>query len=52
MAIQQSKGAAVEARLVLGEALAGLGRTEEAIQSLEAFLQEDPKSQAAPGEEP
>lgn len=49
LAIQESKGGAVEARLVLGEALAGLGRKEEAIQSLELFLREEPHSPAAPG---
>jgi tetratricopeptide (TPR) repeat protein len=49
LAIQESKGGATEARLVLGEALAGLGRKEEAIQSLELFLRGEPHSPAAPG---
>jgi Flp pilus assembly protein TadD len=49
LAIKESKGGAVEARLVLGEALAGLGRKEEAIQALELFLHDEPRSPAAPG---
>src|SRR5271170_3766899 len=49
LAIQESKGGAVEARLVLGEALAGLGRKQEAIQSLELFLHGEPHSPVAPG---
>lgn len=47
LAIQESKGTAIEARFTLGQALAGLGRNAEAIQSLEAFLRGNPRNQAA-----
>lgn len=40
LALQKSKGAGNSARLVLGQALANLGSTQEAISVLEAFLQE------------
>jgi Tfp pilus assembly protein PilF len=48
LAIQEGRGAAAEARLILAEGLAGLGRTTEAIQSLETFVQDDPKSEGVP----
>jgi tetratricopeptide (TPR) repeat protein len=42
LAIEKGKGAATAAELVLGEALANLGRREDAIQALQRFLQELP----------
>lgn len=38
LAVESGKGSADEARLVLGQALAGLGRKEEAIQAFRNFL--------------
>ncbi|HUJ32692.1 MAG TPA: tetratricopeptide repeat protein [Candidatus Acidoferrum sp.] len=49
LAVQESKGGAVEARLILGEALVGLGRSQDAIGPLEAFVQQDPNNPAASG---
>jgi tetratricopeptide (TPR) repeat protein len=42
-AIEKGKAAASAAQLVLGQALVGLGRDEEAIQALNAFLQASPR---------
>jgi len=47
LAIQKGKGEATEAELVLGEALANLGRREEAVQAFQTFLRESPGSPAA-----
>jgi tetratricopeptide (TPR) repeat protein len=46
-AIRRGKGAAAAAELVLGRALANLGRNKEAVQALRAYLQQDPSSPAA-----
>jgi tetratricopeptide (TPR) repeat protein len=46
-AIERNKVASVPAQLVLGEALANLGRNEEAIQELQIFLQEAPDNPVA-----
>jgi tetratricopeptide (TPR) repeat protein len=46
-AIKKGKGAANGAELVRGEALANLGRTSEALQAFQSFLQQDPHSPAA-----
>lgn len=48
LAIQKGKGAAIGSELVLGEALASLGRRDEAVQAFQAFLQQSPGNQAAP----
>jgi tetratricopeptide (TPR) repeat protein len=48
LAIQTGKGAANDAEFVLGEALARLGKTPEAIQALQTYLQSNPKSDTAP----
>jgi tetratricopeptide (TPR) repeat protein len=48
LAIEKGKGAANGSELVLGEALANLGRREDAIRAFEAFLQQSPGNQAAP----
>jgi len=48
IAIDRNKGAGNSAYLVLGQALANLGRNEDAIAALEAFLQKDPASPNAP----
>ncbi len=47
-ALRAGKGAAFGARFPLGQALAQMGRFPEAIQELEAFLQEAPRSPVAP----
>jgi tetratricopeptide (TPR) repeat protein len=47
-AIQRNRLASVTAQLVLGEALANLGRTGEATQALKTFLQQAPDSPVAP----
>src|SRR5579863_2224913 len=47
LAIQKGKGAATAAELVLGEALANLGRREDAILAFQTFLQESPASPQA-----
>ena len=48
IAIDRSKGAGNSARLVLGQALANLGKNEEAIAALETFLhQSSENTQAA-----
>jgi tetratricopeptide (TPR) repeat protein len=48
LAIQKGKGAAGRAEIVKGEALASLGRREEAIQAFEAFLKDAPKDPTGP----
>jgi tetratricopeptide (TPR) repeat protein len=48
LAVQTGKGAANGAELELGEALASLGRTEEATQTLQGYLRDHPGSQSAP----
>jgi tetratricopeptide (TPR) repeat protein len=47
-AIEKGKGAASAAQLVIGQALANLGRDREGVQALKNFLQSDPKNPAAP----
>jgi predicted Zn-dependent protease len=49
LAIAQSKPGASNAQIVRGEALANLGRYEEAIQTLKAYLQAAPDTAAGPG---
>ncbi|HLV96286.1 MAG TPA: tetratricopeptide repeat protein [Candidatus Acidoferrales bacterium] len=46
-AIHKGKGAATAAELVLGQALANLGRRKDAVQALRLYLQEEPGSPAA-----
>jgi tetratricopeptide (TPR) repeat protein len=48
IAIDRSKGAGSAARLVLGQALANLGKNEEAIAALDTFIQQTPESPVAP----
>jgi tetratricopeptide (TPR) repeat protein len=48
LAIERGKGGGGAAQLVLGEALANLGRDQEAIQALKSFLQYAPTSPTAP----
>src|SRR5581483_1786237 len=47
LAIKKGRGAATSAQLVLGESLIGLGRDQEAVQVLSAFLQDSPRSPIA-----
>jgi tetratricopeptide (TPR) repeat protein len=47
-AIDEGKGAASAAQLVLGEALANVGRDKEGIQALQTFLQNSPSNPAVP----
>lgn len=47
-AIKQGKGSANDAEFVLGEALAKLGRTDEAIHALQLFVKGSPKNSYAP----
>ena len=47
LAIACNQVASTPAQLVLGEALANLGRTDEAIQAFHTFLQKDPDSPVA-----
>jgi len=47
-AIERNKLASNSAQLVLGEALANLGRTKEALAALTTFLQQAPDSPLAP----
>ena len=44
LAIQTGKGAANNAELVLGDALAGLGKSKEAIDAFQTYLDANPKS--------
>jgi tetratricopeptide (TPR) repeat protein len=48
LAIKSGKGAGGDAELTLGQALAGLGKISEAIQTLQNYLVSEPSSQAAP----
>ncbi len=48
LAIERGKGGGSAAELVLGEALANLGRDQEAIQALQRFVQGTPASTTAP----
>lgn len=48
LAIDQGKGAATAAQLVLGQALANMGRDQEGIQALKSFLQTNPSNPATP----
>lgn len=48
LALQKSKGAGNSARLILGEALANLGRNQEAASTLEAYLSNAPDVPEAP----
>jgi tetratricopeptide (TPR) repeat protein len=48
LALDQGKGAANEARLALGQALANVGRDAEGVQALKTFLQNSPESPTAP----
>jgi len=47
-AIKEGKGSANDAEFVLGEALAKLGRTDEAIRALQQFVKGSPKNSYAP----
>ncbi len=47
LAIACNQVASTPAQLVLGEALANLGRTEEAIQAFKTFLEKDPDNPVA-----
>ena len=47
-AIKAGKGAADDAEYLLGEALAALGRTGEAVQALQTFIASSPKNSYAP----
>jgi tetratricopeptide (TPR) repeat protein len=47
VAIAKGKAVAGPAELVLGQALVGLGREEEGIQALRAFLEQSPKNPLA-----
>lgn len=48
VAIKEGKGSADDAQFVLGEALAKLGRTDEAIRALQLFIKGSPKNSYAP----
>jgi len=48
LAMEKSHGADNSAQLVLAEALAHLGRKQEAIQALRAYVQSDPASRTVP----
>jgi tetratricopeptide (TPR) repeat protein len=48
IAVERGKGGGNAAQIVLGEALASLGRGPEAIQALKAFLDGTPDSPSAP----
>ena len=48
MAIERSKGAGNSAQLVLGQALASLGKNDDAISALDIFLRNAPASSRAP----
>lgn len=47
MAVEKGKGAATAAELVLGQALANLGKRTEAIRAFQVYLRDDPNSPAA-----
>ena len=48
LAVERGKGGGNAAQIVLGEALANLGRDPEAIQALKAFVDRTPDSPSAP----
>jgi tetratricopeptide (TPR) repeat protein len=48
LAIDDGKGAASVAQLVLGQALANVGRDQEGIQALKIFVQSNPSNPAIP----
>ncbi len=48
VAIKTGKGAANQAELILGEALAYAGELDKAIEAFQNFLREEPKDPAAP----
>ena len=48
VAVERAKGGGSVAQIVLGEALASLGRDPEAIQAFKTFLQDLPESPTAP----
>jgi tetratricopeptide (TPR) repeat protein len=48
LAIDNGKSAANAAQLILGQALANVGRDEEGLQALKTFLQADPSNVMAP----
>jgi tetratricopeptide (TPR) repeat protein len=48
LAVQTGKGAANGAELELGEALANEGKTDDATQTLEGYLRDNPQGQSAP----
>ncbi len=47
LAMEKGKGAGNSAQLILGEALGNLGKDQEAIQALKAYLQDTPASPSA-----
>lgn len=47
LAVERAKGGGSVAQIVLGEALARLGRAQEAIQAFQTFLQDTPESPSA-----
>jgi tetratricopeptide (TPR) repeat protein len=49
LAVEREKGGDGAAQIVLGEALANLGRDQDAIQALNTFLQDAPESPSASG---
>ena len=49
LAVERGKGGGSIAQVVLGEALASLGRDQEAIEALKTFLQDAPESPSGPG---
>jgi tetratricopeptide (TPR) repeat protein len=48
LAISKGKSKATSAQLVLGQALLGLGRDQEAIRALSVFLQDSPRNPMVP----
>lgn len=47
LTMEKGKGAGSSAQLILGEALGNLGRDQEAVQALKAYLQDTPASPSA-----
>ncbi len=48
LAVEKGKGAGNGANVILGQALANLGKDSEAIQALRSYLHDTPKSSVAP----
>lgn len=48
LAVESGKPGSVTAQIIRGEALANMGRDQEAIQALDAYLQNDPGSPTVP----